>query len=149
MTATISAAAAAAAAAAAPATARLTRKPLNSMFSTSILGQPQVRGRGGKVRCSTLEEDKAAAAAGGRSRCINAAGELPVAAMVAAAVAGAGGPAIALVDERMTTEGTGLSLGVSNNLLVWILLGVFALVWALYIVYTSTLEEDEESGLSL
>ncbi|XP_027351581.1 photosystem II reaction center W protein, chloroplastic-like isoform X2 [Abrus precatorius] len=58
-------------------------------------------------------------------------------------------PAMALVDERMSTEGTGLPFGLSNNLLGWILLGVFGLIWALYTVYTSTLEDDEESGLSL
>ena len=58
-------------------------------------------------------------------------------------------PALALVDERMSTEGTGLSLGLSNNLLGWILLGVFGLIWSLYTVYTSTLDEDEDSGLSL
>ncbi|XP_010278153.1 PREDICTED: photosystem II reaction center W protein, chloroplastic-like isoform X1 [Nelumbo nucifera] len=57
--------------------------------------------------------------------------------------------ALALVDERMSTEGTGLPFGLSNNLLGWILLGVFALIWALYFVYASSLEEDEESGLSL
>ena len=54
--------------------------------------------------------------------------------------------ALALVDERMSTEGTGLSLGLSNNVLGWILFGVFGLIWALYFVYTSTLDEDEESG---
>lgn len=59
------------------------------------------------------------------------------------------GPAMALVDERMSAEGTGLTFGLSNNLLGWILLGVFALIWSLYTVYTSTLEEDEDSGLSL
>ena len=67
----------------------------------------------------------------------------------AACVMGASSPVLALVDERMSTEGTGLSLGISNNLLTWILVGVFALIWALYFVYTSTLEEDDESGLSL
>lgn len=58
-------------------------------------------------------------------------------------------PAIALVDERLSTEGTGLPFGLSNNLLGWILLGVFGLIWANYIVYTSTLDEDDDSGLSL
>lgn len=72
-----------------------------------------------------------------------------IGASLMAATAAASSPALALVDERMTTEGTGLSLGVSNNLLGWILLGVFGLIWALYFTYTSTLEEDEESGLSL
>ncbi|KAL3517644.1 hypothetical protein ACH5RR_020233 [Cinchona calisaya] len=33
--------------------------------------------------------------------------------------------AMALVDERMSTEGTGLPFGLSNNLLGWILFGVF------------------------
>ncbi|KAH7434826.1 hypothetical protein KP509_06G036500 [Ceratopteris richardii] len=58
-------------------------------------------------------------------------------------------PAIALVDERMSTEGTGLSLGVSNPLLVWILLGVATIVWALFFTYASTLKEDDDSGLAL
>ncbi|VVB01923.1 unnamed protein product [Arabis nemorensis] len=58
-------------------------------------------------------------------------------------------PAMALVDERMSTEGTGLPFGLSNNLLGWILFGVFGLIWTFYFVYTGSLEEDEESGLSL
>lgn len=57
--------------------------------------------------------------------------------------------AMALVDERMSTEGTGLPFGLSNNLLGWILFGVFGLIWTLYIVYAGSLDEDEESGLSL
>ncbi|KAD1508161.1 hypothetical protein E3N88_42710 [Mikania micrantha] len=57
--------------------------------------------------------------------------------------------AMALVDERMSTEGTGLPFGLSNNLLGWIPLVVFGLIWTLYFVYTGSLEEDEESGLSL
>ena len=56
---------------------------------------------------------------------------------------------MALVDDRMSTEGTGLPFGLSNNLLGWILFGVFGLIWTLYFVYTGSLEEDEESGLSL
>ncbi|KAG2289014.1 hypothetical protein Bca52824_048618 [Brassica carinata] len=58
-------------------------------------------------------------------------------------------PAMALVDDRMSTEGTGLPFGLSNNLLGWILLGVFGLIWTFYFTYTSSLDEDEESGLSL
>lgn len=58
-------------------------------------------------------------------------------------------PAMALVDDRMSTEGTGLPFGLSNNLLGWILFGVFGLIWALYFTYTSSLDEDEDSGLSL
>lgn len=70
--------------------------------------------------------------------------------MAAACAATMSSPAaVALVDERLSTEGTGLPFGLSNNLLGWILVGVFALIWGLYFVYTSTLEEDEESGLSL
>lgn len=69
--------------------------------------------------------------------------------MAAAMAASMSSPATALVDERLSTEGTGLPFGLSNNLLAWILLGVFGLIWALYFVYTSSLEEDEESGLSL
>ncbi len=53
---------------------------------------------------------------------------------------------MALVDERLSTEGTGLPFGLSNNLLGWILLGVFGLIWAFYIVYSSSIAEDEESG---
>lgn len=70
-------------------------------------------------------------------------------AVVAAAAVAAAGPAVALVDERLSTEGTGLPFGLSNNLLAWILAGVFALIWALYFVYASSLDEDEDSGLSL
>ncbi|MBA0737294.1 hypothetical protein Gogos_010764, partial [Gossypium gossypioides] len=73
---------------------------------------------------------------------------MSAASLLAAAVMSSS-PAMALVDERMSTEGTGLPFGLSNNLLGWILFGVFGLIWALYFVYTSSLEEDEESGLSL
>ncbi|KAL9227557.1 hypothetical protein vseg_003234 [Gypsophila vaccaria] len=69
--------------------------------------------------------------------------------LAAVAAATVSSPAMALVDDRMSTEGTGLPFGLSNNLLGWILLGVFALIWSLYFVYTSGLDEDEESGLSL
>jgi photosystem II PsbW protein len=68
---------------------------------------------------------------------------------MAMAMAGAG-PAAALVDERLSTEGTGLSLGLSNPLLIWILLGVATLVWSLFFTYSSTLPEgDDDSGLAL
>ncbi|KAE8666995.1 putative galacturonosyltransferase 6 [Hibiscus syriacus] len=59
-------------------------------------------------------------------------------------------PAMGLVDDKMLREGTELPFCLSNNLLRWILLGVFGLIWGLgHFVYTATLEEDEESGLSL
>ncbi|OEL30861.1 40S ribosomal protein S15 [Dichanthelium oligosanthes] len=101
-------------------------------------GLTQLRARAGKVRCGACSKQqdgsgKAPAAPAGAS-------------LLAAASAMTTSPALALVDERMSTEGTGLSLGLSNNLLGWLLLGVFGLIWSLYTVYTSTLEEDEESG---
>ncbi|CAL4902353.1 unnamed protein product [Urochloa decumbens] len=102
-------------------------------------GLPQLRARADKVRCgacSKQQDGKAPAVPAGAS-------------LLAAASAMTTSPALALVDERMSTEGTGLSLGLSNNLLGWILLGVFGLIWSLYTVYTSTLDEDEDSGLSL
>ncbi|CAN6441089.1 unnamed protein product [Victoria cruziana] len=104
-----------------------------------VLGLPAVP-RKGRVHCS-MEEKPAASNGTGMG--------VGASLMAAAYAATISSPALALVDERMSTEGTGLSLGISNNLLAWILLGVFGLIWALYFTYTSTLEEDEESGLSL
>ncbi|CAN6337140.1 unnamed protein product [Urochloa humidicola] len=99
-------------------------------------GLPQLRARADKVRCAACSKQQG--------------GKVPAgASLLAAASAMTTSPALALVDERMSTEGTGLSLGLSNNLLGWILLGVFGLIWSLYTVYTSTLDEDEDSGLSL
>ncbi|CAL9155415.1 unnamed protein product [Musa hybrid cultivar] len=97
-------------------------------------GLPRLGGRGGRVKCST--EAKPWAGAGASM-------------LAAASVMAVTNPVLALVDDRMSTEGTGLSLGISNNLLGWILVGVFALIWALFFVYTSTLEEDDDSALSL
>ncbi|KAJ6838420.1 putative photosystem II reaction center W protein, chloroplastic [Iris pallida] len=102
----------------------------------AVLGLPHIGARGGRVRCSAAST----ARGGGGTSLLGAA---------AGMIASVPSPVLALVDERMSTEGTGLSLGLSSNLLGWILLGVFGLVWALYFVYTSGLEEDEESGLSL
>ncbi|MCO5581278.1 hypothetical protein L7F22_035156 [Adiantum nelumboides] len=77
-------------------------------------------------------------------------GQVALAATVLAAAVSQGGSAVALVDDRLSTEGTGLGLGVSNPLLVWILLGVASLIWALYFVYASRLPPgDDDSGLSL
>ncbi|KAF8663870.1 hypothetical protein HU200_055205 [Digitaria exilis] len=107
----------------------------------NALGLPQLRARSERVRCSYSKGDgKSVVSAKGAGASLLAA---------AGAVTASAGPALALVDERMSTEGTGLSLGLSNNLLGWILLGVFGLIWSLYTVYTSDLDEDEESGLSL
>ncbi|KAL4038609.1 hypothetical protein IC575_002231 [Cucumis melo] len=107
-----------------------------------LLGLPALGKKGG-VRCSM--EGK------GNGEVENKSSNLGMGASLIAAACAAtmSSPAMALVDERLSTEGTGLPFGLSNNLLGWILLGVFGLIWAFYIVYTSTLEEDEESGLSL
>ena len=106
------------------------------------LGLPQLRTRSERVRCSYSKGAKEATPAAAAA--VRGAGVSLLAA--AGAVTASAGPALALVDERMSTEGTGLSLGLSNNLLGWILLGVFGLIWSLYTVYTSGLDEDEESG---
>ena len=106
-------------------------------MSINCAGLPQLRSRSERVRCSYAKEATPAAAVRGAGASLLAA---------AGAVTASAGPALALVDERMSTEGTGLSLGLSNNLLGWILLGVFGLIWSLYTVYTSGLDEDEESG---
>uniref|UniRef100_A0ACD5WJR0 Uncharacterized protein n=1 Tax=Avena sativa TaxID=4498 RepID=A0ACD5WJR0_AVESA len=106
------------------------------------LGLPQLRTRSQRVRCSYSKDDKEATPAAAAA--VRGAGASLLAAATAVTVSAA--PALALVDERMSTEGTGLSLGLSNNLLGWILLGVFGLIWSLYTVYTSGLDEDEESG---
>ncbi|CAA3014206.1 photosystem II reaction center W protein, chloroplastic-like [Olea europaea var. sylvestris] len=106
---------------------------------SSVLGLPSMA-KVGKVRCSMEEKPQESDSKLGMGA------SLMAAATFAATISG---PAMALVDERMSTEGTGLPFGLSNNLLGWILLGVFALIWSLYTIYTSSLEEDEESGLSL
>lgn len=99
--------------------------------------------RTGKVRCS-IEKGNTKESS---SRLVMSS----VSSMVATTtVAAMSSPiAMALVDERMSTEGTGLPFGLSNNLLGWILFGVFGLIWTLYFVYTGSLDEDEDSGLSL
>ncbi|KAK1373980.1 Photosystem II reaction center W protein, chloroplastic [Heracleum sosnowskyi] len=104
-----------------------------------VLGLP-VMPRVGKVKCSMEKET------GSDSKMGMGASSLVAAATAAAMSSPA---AMALVDERLSTEGTGLPFGLSNNLLGWILFGMFGLIWSLYFVYTSGLEEDEESGLSL
>ncbi|KAK2637845.1 hypothetical protein Ddye_025640 [Dipteronia dyeriana] len=99
--------------------------------------------RGRRVRCA-LEETKPSS-----STYLVGGGGASLMAAVAALETTAAGPAVALVDERMSTEGTGLPFGLSNILLGWILLGVFGLIWSLYFIYTTGLDEDDDSGLSL
>uniref|UniRef100_A0A5B7BP43 PSII 6.1 kDa protein n=1 Tax=Davidia involucrata TaxID=16924 RepID=A0A5B7BP43_DAVIN len=109
-----------------------------------VLGLPAMAKKGGKVRCSM--EGKACVQESSSNMGM---GMGIAAACAAAATMTMSSPAMALVDERLSTEGTGLPFGLSNNLLGWILFGVFGLIWALYFIYTTSLEEDEESGLSL
>lgn len=118
----------------------LLHKPSMTVQSSPVLAFSPMA-KSGKVRCSmevkSSEEEKSK---------VGMSASLMAAAMAATM---SSPPAMALVDERLSTEGTGLPFGLSNNLLGWILFGVFGLIWALYFTYTSSLEEDEESGLSL
>ncbi|XP_073270702.1 photosystem II reaction center W protein, chloroplastic-like [Primulina huaijiensis] len=123
---------------AAPAQRRFAVRP------SAIIGLPSMSNiNTGKVRC-TMEGER------GTEESESKLGVAASSFMASACAAAMSSPAaLALVDERLSTEGTGLPFGLSNNLLVWILAGVFALIWALYFVYTTSLDEDEESGLSL
>ncbi|TVU34922.1 hypothetical protein EJB05_16780 [Eragrostis curvula] len=112
-----------------------------TVVARATLGLPQLRARSDRVRCGYSKDAKSTAPA---AVSVKGAGASLLAA--AGAVTASAAPALALVDERMSTEGTGLSLGLSNNLLGWILIGVFGLIWSLYTIYTSDLDEDEESG---
>ncbi|KAK4742835.1 hypothetical protein SAY87_000836 [Trapa incisa] len=116
------------------------RRPL-AVACSHVLGLPAASTKG-RVSCKTEGKPSPSSETSGTGKSASL-----VAAICAAATMS--GPALALVDERMSTEGTGLPFGLSNNLLGWILFGVFGLIWALYFIYTSGLEEDEESGLSL
>ncbi|KAI3959912.1 hypothetical protein MKW92_053001 [Papaver armeniacum] len=116
----------------------LVRKNAFGVSSSPVLGLPAMSGRG-RLTCSAEKRSSSSESIVGMSASL----------MAAASTMMMSNPALALVDERLSGEGTGLPFGLSNNLLGWILLGVFALIWANYFVYTSTLEEDEESGLSL
>ena len=118
-------------------TGHVLKRPVGASSST-VLGLPAMA-KAGRVRCSMEEKPSSSSNLG-----------MGASLLAAAAAATMSSPAaMALVDERLSTEGTGLPFGPSNNLLGWILFGVFGLIWALFFVYTSTLEEDEESGLSL
>ncbi|XP_057425339.1 photosystem II reaction center W protein, chloroplastic-like isoform X1 [Lotus japonicus] len=116
------------------------KRPL-VISSSPVLGLPALA-KVGRVRCSM--EGKPSGQESSSKMGMGAS------LMAAASAAAMSSPAaMALVDERLSTEGTGLPFGLSNNLLGWILFGVFGLIWAVYFVYASGLDEDEESGLSL
>ncbi|MBA0617675.1 hypothetical protein Godav_027100 [Gossypium davidsonii] len=121
-------------------------KPSARVASPVAIGFPAIAKKG-KVMCSM--EKKGSGEENGSTMGMRAS-LLAAAAAAAACAATVSSPsAMGLVDERMSTEGTGLPFGLSNNLLGWILFGVFGLIWALYFVYTSSLDEDDDSGLSL
>ncbi|KAI3829727.1 hypothetical protein L1987_03855 [Smallanthus sonchifolius] len=122
----------------------LLQKPTITTHASPVIGLPSMS-KVGKVRCS-MEGKPAVTSDDSASKLRMGASSLMSAAVAAAMSSPA---AMALVDERLSTEGTGLPFGLSNNLLGWILFGVFGLIWALYFVYTGSLDEDEESGLSL
>ncbi|KAL8214992.1 hypothetical protein R6Q57_004441 [Mikania cordata] len=122
----------------------LLQKPKITINASPVLGLPSMS-KIGKVRCSM--DGKPAITSDDVASKLRMGAQSLMAAAVAATVSSPA--AMALVDERMSTEGTGLPFGLSNNLLGWILFGVFGLIWTLYFVYTGSLEEDEESGLSL
>ncbi|KAG2719048.1 hypothetical protein I3760_03G249300 [Carya illinoinensis] len=119
----------------------LVHKPLVRVSSSPVLALPAMA-KMGKVRCSMEKKPCAQESNGSKMR-------MGASLIAAACAATMSSPAMALVDERMSTEGTGLPFGLSNNLLGWILFGVFGLIWIFYTIYTSSLDEDEESGLSL
>ncbi|CAH2038728.1 unnamed protein product, partial [Thlaspi arvense] len=115
-------------------------KPSVAAISTApIYGLPRMSKRISGVKCSMETKQP-------KQEKSSTAGTSAVAVVLTAVMSS---PAMALVDDRMSTEGTGLPFGLSNNLLGWILFGVFGLIWALYFTYTSSLDEDEDSGLSL
>ncbi|KAG2324030.1 hypothetical protein Bca4012_038410 [Brassica carinata] len=116
-------------------------KPSVTAISTEcVYGLPRMIKRSCGVKCSMETKQP-------KQEKSSAAGSSALAVMLTAVMSSS--PAMALVDERMSTEGTGLPFGLSNNLLGWILLGVFGLIWAIYFNYTSSLDEDDDSGLSL
>ncbi|OMP09829.1 Photosystem II PsbW, class 2 [Corchorus olitorius] len=121
--------------------AALAHKP-SLRVAPAAIGLPTM-GKKGRVVCSVEKKPSSVEEKGSKMG-------MSASLLAAACAATMSSPAaMALVDERMSTEGTGLPFGLSNNLLGWILFGVFGLIWALYFVYTSSLDEDEESGLSL
>ncbi|KAK8269630.1 hypothetical protein V6Z12_D11G142700 [Gossypium hirsutum] len=109
-------------------------KPSARVASPVAIGFPAIAKKG-KVMCSM--EKKGSGKENGSTMGMRA--SLLAAAAAACAATVSSPSAMGLVDERMSTEGTGLPFGLSNNLLGWILFGVFGLIWALYFVYTPPL----------
>ncbi|MBA0832065.1 hypothetical protein Goarm_016476, partial [Gossypium armourianum] len=94
-------------------------KPSARVASPVAIGFPAIAKKG-KVMCSM--EKKGSGEENGSTVGMRA--SLLAAAAAAACAATVSSPsAMGLVDERMSTEGTGLPFGLSNNLLGWILFG--------------------------
>lgn len=55
-------------------------------------------------------------------------------------------PALALVDERLATEGTGKIFGINDGAIFWNMLAIFSSVWAVYYLSQKDLGGDEEDG---
>jgi len=60
-------------------------------------------------------------------------------------------PALALVDDRLATEGTGKIFGINNNAIFWNMLAIFGTVWAVFYLSQKDLggDEDDDAGLTL
>ncbi|KAH9305804.1 hypothetical protein KI387_010208, partial [Taxus chinensis] len=76
-----------------------------------VVGLPALRVR--KITCSAKKVDKDEKTNSVSNECLGLS--------TVATIMGISSPALALVDERLSTEGTGLSLGLSNPTLGWIL----------------------------
>lgn len=60
-------------------------------------------------------------------------------------------PALALVDDRLATEGTGKIFGINDGAIFWNMLAIFTTVWAVYYLSQKDLggDDGEDSGLTL
>ncbi|GFQ08347.1 photosystem ii reaction center w protein chloroplastic [Phtheirospermum japonicum] len=82
---------------------------------SAVLGLPSMSKNMGKVRCPMERKAQESEAKVGMGASLMAAAMPSPAAMV-------------LVDDRMSIEGIGLPFGLINNLLGWIIFGVFGLI---------------------
>jgi len=115
--------------------------------SLSVVGLPALDKR--CTVCYAQKQEEIVRAKENSQNCMVSLGGAAPLMAVAAALTVSTKEAFALVDERLSTEGTGLGLGLSNPLLGWILVGVFTLIWILYFTTYTNVKEDEDSGLSL
>ena len=60
-------------------------------------------------------------------------------------------PALALVDDRLATEGPGKIFGINDGALFWNMLAIFTTVWAVFYLSQKDLggDDGEDSGLTL